>query len=200
MVDDVRVTWQGKTEVFHFHRQQRPPVEGRGHLCLADFIAPESSKRSDALGGFAVTAGREIHLLAAEFERQHDDYSSIIVKILGDRLAEATAEWLHAKVRRELWGYAADEVVSMEDIFAMRYRGTRPAHGYPACPDHRERLALWRMLDVEKEIGAGLTESCMMTPPCSVSGLMFAHPESRYFSVGPVGDDQLADYERRRGR
>ena len=178
-------------------RQQQQQPEGRAHRSLADFLAPRGSGRLDHVGAFAVTAGIGADALAAEYERDHDDYRAIMVQALADRLAEAAAEYLHAEARRQ-WGYGADENLSHEDLLRERYRGIRPAFGYPACPDHSGKLALWDLLE-PGAIGMGLTESAAMTPAASVSGLYLAHPEAHYFSVGRIGADQLEDYARRKG-
>ena len=178
-------------------RQQEPQPEGRAHRSLADFVAPLGSGRLDHVGAFAVTAGVGADALAAEYERDHDDYHAIMVQALADRLAEAAAEYLHAEARRR-WGYGAGERLTHEDLLRERYRGIRPAFGYPACPDHSGKLALWDLLE-PGEIGMGLTESAAMTPAASVSGLYLAHPEAHYFSVGRIGPDQVEDYARRKG-
>ncbi len=178
-------------------RQQEPQPEGRAHRSLADFVAPRGSGRLDHIGAFAVTAGVGADALAAEYERDHDDYHAIMVQALADRLAEAAAEYLHAEARRR-WGYGANERLTHEDLLRERYRGIRPAFGYPACPDHSGKLALWDLLE-PGAIGMGLTESAAMTPAASVSGLYLAHPEAHYFSVGRIGADQVEDYARRRG-
>ncbi len=169
----------------------------RANLALADFVAPPGV--ADYVGAFAVTAGDGVEARAAAFEAAHDDYSAIMVKALGDRLAEALAERLHEHVRRELWGYAPDERLSNAELIAEAYRGIRPAPGYPACPDHSEKQTLFRLLDAEAHTGMGLTESCAMTPAASVSGLYFAHPQARYFGLGRIDRDQLRDYARRKG-
>ena len=175
---------------FCFLRQQADHGDGRPNRCLADYAAPEG----DHLGAFAVS----IHgadELAARYESEHDDYHAIIVKALADRLAEAFAEWLHLQVRRA-W-YAPGEQLSDEDLLRERFRGIRPAFGYPACPDHSEKAKLFALLGAESA-GLGLTESFAMTPAAAVSGLYLAHPQARYFAVGRIGDDQLADYARRK--
>lgn len=182
-----------------FLRQQRQKTEQSPYLSLADFIAPQQSGRKDWVGAFVVTAGHEVDDYAKIFEQQHDDYSSIMAKALGDRIAEALAEFMHKKVR-EMWGYeAADLVISIEDLIKEKYRGIRPAPGYPACPDHSEKTKIWKLLDVEKRTGVKLTESFAMTPASSVSGLYFAHPEAQYFRVGEIQQDQLLDYAGRKG-
>ncbi|MEN8162461.1 MAG: vitamin B12 dependent-methionine synthase activation domain-containing protein, partial [Myxococcota bacterium] len=164
---------------------------------LADFVAPRSDGVLDSIGAFAVTGGIGAEALASRYEREHDDYHAIMTKALADRLAEAFAEYLHAEARQQ-WGYGRDERLDNEDLIAERYRGIRPAFGYPACPDHEEKHRLFRLLGAEA-LGLGLTESCAMTPAASVSGLYFAHPEARYFSVGRIGRDQVADYAKRKG-
>jgi 5-methyltetrahydrofolate--homocysteine methyltransferase len=183
----------------HHLRQQRVLPNDLPNLCLADFIAPRDSGVPDYIGAFAVTTGLGIDRHVAEFERAHDDYNAIILKALADRLAEACAEYMHAKVRRELWGYAGDEKLGNDQLIAEAYRGIRPAPGYPACPDHMEKSTLWRLLDVAGTTGIELTESFAMLPAASVSGWYFAHPEAKYFRVGKIGRDQVEDYARRRG-
>ena len=180
-------------------RQQRSKPEGQPQNCLADYVAPASSGLDDFIGAFAVTAGIGIDEHVERFERAHDDYSAIILKALADRLAEASAEYLHERVRRELWGYATDEQLSNDELIAEQYRGIRPAPGYPACPDHTEKGKLWDMLDVDSSIGLSLTESYAMVPTAAVSGWYFAHPDARYFSVGKIDRDQLESYAARKG-
>jgi 5-methyltetrahydrofolate--homocysteine methyltransferase len=182
---------------FSMLRQQEETPDGRPHRSLADFIAPRESGVVDYLGAFALTAGLGADELVRAFEREHNDYDAIIVKALADRLAEAFAEYLHARVRRE-WGYGVEERFSTEDLVAERYRGIRPAFGYPACPDHSEKRKLFDLLGAEA-VGIELTESCAMSPAASVSGLYFAHPDATYFSVGRLGRDQVEDYARRKG-
>jgi 5-methyltetrahydrofolate--homocysteine methyltransferase len=182
---------------FPMLRQQEQMPDGKPNVSLADLIAPVGSGRTDYIGAFAVTAGLNADTLVAEYERNNDDYNAIIVKALADRLAEAFAEYLHARVRRE-WGYGASEQLTSEDLIAERYRGIRPAFGYPACPDHSEKRRLFSLLRAERA-GMRLTESCAMTPAASVSGLYFAHPEAAYFTVGRIGRDQVEDYARRQG-
>jgi 5-methyltetrahydrofolate--homocysteine methyltransferase len=179
-------------------RQQFEKQPGRPNLCLADFVAPRESKKADWVGAFAVTAGFGQDALVAGFEKDNDDYSAILAKALADRLAEALAERLHERVRRELWGYAPEEHLDNAALVAERYRGIRPAPGYPACPEHTEKRTLFDLLDVPA-IGMTLTESCAMLPTASVAGWYFAHPESQYFGVGKVGRDQVADYAGRKG-
>ena len=180
-------------------RQQRKPSPGRPNLALADFIAPLDSGRQDWLGAFVVTAGAGIEAKALEFERANDDYGSILVKALGDRLAEAFAERMHERVRREFWGYAPEERFTNVDLIGEHYRGIRPAPGYPACPDHTEKRTLFKLLDAERAAGVSLTESCAMLPASSVSGWYFAHPEAAYFGVARIERDQAEDYARRKG-
>jgi 5-methyltetrahydrofolate--homocysteine methyltransferase len=182
----------------HFLRQQVQKREGRANDCLADFVAPKGSK-PDWVGGFAVTTGHGIEKHLARFKAAHDDYNDILLKALADRLAEAFAERMHERVRKEFWGYAADENLTNEELIKERYSGIRPAPGYPACPDHSEKPELFRLLDAEAEAGIKLTESFAMIPTAAVSGFYFAHPEVHYFGVGKVGEDQVADYATRRG-
>jgi 5-methyltetrahydrofolate--homocysteine methyltransferase len=179
---------------FHTLRQQNAKEAGRPNFALADFVA----SKEDYLGLFAVTTGLGGDERLKAFEKNGDDYNSIMFKALADRLAEAFAEHLHERVRKEFWGYAADETLSNEELVKEKYRGTRPAPGYPACPDHREKIDIFRVLDAGS-IGMALTESLAMTPASSVSGFYFSHPASQYFTVGKIGDDQLADLAARRG-
>jgi 5-methyltetrahydrofolate--homocysteine methyltransferase len=188
-----------KIAVLHTLRQQMARDGNRANLALADFIAPKDSGVADYVGGFAVTAGIGEEDAARRFERANDDYSKIMVKALADRLAEAFAEALHKKVRRELWAYAPNEKLTNEQLIAEDYAGIRPAPGYPAQPDHTEKRSLFKLLDAEKATGLKLTESCAMWPAAAVSGLYFSHPESRYFGVGKIGRDQVRDYAARKG-
>ncbi|MFZ5609621.1 MAG: vitamin B12 dependent-methionine synthase activation domain-containing protein, partial [Pseudomonadota bacterium] len=183
----------------HFLRQQFTKRAGRPNQCLADFIAPRESGKADYLGGFVVTAGHGIEARLAAFKAAHDDYGEILLKALADRLAEALAERLHERVRREFWGYAPDEALSNEAIIGEKYRGIRPAPGYPACPDHSAKPALFQLLEAEKNAGVQLTESFAMVPTAAVSGYYFAHPQAAYFGVARIGRDQVEDYARRRG-
>jgi len=180
-------------------RQQKQLNPGAHHKCLADYIAPAETGLTDFLGAFAVTAGIGVDERAAQFEAEHDDYSAILLKALADRLAEALAEQLHERVRRDDWGYAADEQLDNQALIAERYRGIRPAPGYPACPDHSQKRTLWELLDVEQRIGLRLTESYAMYPTAAVSGWYFAHPDARYFLLGEIARDQVVDYAERRG-
>ncbi|MEW6543264.1 MAG: methionine synthase [Nitrospirota bacterium] len=182
----------------HTLRQQTEKPEGQPNLALADFIAPRSTGRADYLGAFAVTAGIGLEALCARFEREHDDYNSIMAKALADRLAEASAEWLHGQARAD-WGYGIGETLSNEDLIRERYRGIRPAPGYPACPDHTEKRLLFDLLQAEKEADISLTETFAMQPASSVCGFYFAHPQAKYFAVGKIGRDQAADYAKRKG-
>ncbi len=191
---------EGELASFQMLRQQMRRRGGeRANLCLADFIAPRESGTLDYMGGFAVNAGIGVDELVADFERAQDDYQAILLKALADRLAEAFAERMHERVRREFWGYAPDEALSNEELIAERYRGIRPAPGYPACPDHTEKRTLFRLLRAEENAGLQLTESCAMTPASAVSGLYFAHADARYFGVGRIERDQVEDYARRKG-
>jgi len=197
---------------FHFLRQQIVKEDGTSNWCLADFVAPREGRHvagpnirdggtpslPDHLGAFAVTTGHGIDELVKKFKADHDDYNAIMAEALADRLAEAFAEFLHRRVREE-WGYGKTEKLTTEDLIGEKYRGIRPAAGYPACPDHTEKEILWKLLEVEKNTGIQLTESCAMWPASSVSGLYFAHPESKYFAVGKLGRDQVLDYHLRKG-
>jgi 5-methyltetrahydrofolate--homocysteine methyltransferase len=196
--DDVDVFLTGgKATRLHFLRQQREKQEENFHFCLADFVADQNQGK-DFIGGFAVTAGQEITQIATEYEKDKDDYNSILAKALGDRIAEGLAEYVHKKVR-EMWGYESPSPVSIEELLKETYRGIRPAPGYPACPDHTEKLTLWQLLDVKKNIGVTLTENLAMDPASSVSGYYFGHPDAKYFRVGQLGKDQVVDYAKRKG-
>jgi 5-methyltetrahydrofolate--homocysteine methyltransferase len=181
--------------VVHCLRQQTKKASDRHNLCLADFVAPQGVR--DYLGLFAVTAGIGCDAHVARFEAAHDDYSAIMLKALADRLAEAFAELMHERVRKEFWGYAAEEALAAEALIAEQYRGIRPAPGYPACPDHTEKGPLFELLDAPA-VGITLTESYAMWPPAAVSGFYFSHPSSQYFAVGKIGRDQAQDYARRK--
>ena len=201
--DDVRVfadddRQQELLRLCHL-RQQRSKPDGQSHDCLADFVAPQDSGIEDFIGGFAVTAGIGIDKHVARFEADHDDYSSIILKALADRLAEALAEYLHQQVRTEYWAYDANEKLTSDDLIAEAYRGIRPAPGYPACPDHTEKGKLWQLLEVESAIDLRLTESYAMFPTAAVSGFYFSHPDSKYFSVGKISRDQVESFAERKG-
>jgi 5-methyltetrahydrofolate--homocysteine methyltransferase len=191
------VARSGERMRFNMLRQQQTKTEPGPHLSLSDFVAPLSTGLVDYVGGFAVTAGLGCDELARGYERQLDDYSAIVVKALADRLAEALAEMLHQRARRD-WGYGADEKLSPAELIEERYRGIRPAFGYPACPDHTEKRKLFNLLQAEAQ-SMSLTESCAMLPAASVSGLYFAHPQARYFNVGKLGRDQVVAYATRKG-
>jgi 5-methyltetrahydrofolate--homocysteine methyltransferase len=196
--DDIKVFSENKREVatiFRFLRNQEQKVKGVPNLSLSDFIAPESTGLTDNIGSFVVAAALDNESLAGF---KDDDYSVIMIRILSDRIAEAAAELLHEKIRREYWGYSADENLTPEDLFRLKFRGIRPAPGYPACPDHTEKRVIFDLLDAEKLIGVGLTENYAMIPPASVSGYIFAHPASSYFNIGKIGRDQLTDYASRK--
>lgn len=179
-------------------RQQSQKTAGAPNIALADFIAPKDSGKTDYMGAFCVTTGFGVDEWAEEFEKNLDDYNSIMVKALADRLAEAFAEYLHEKVRKEIWGYATGEVLTAEELIDESYKGIRPAPGYPACPDHLEKPTIWKLLNVEQEIGVKLTESMAMWPASSVSGYYFGNPESKYFGLGKIKEDQVIDYAKRR--
>jgi 5-methyltetrahydrofolate--homocysteine methyltransferase len=183
----------------HHLRQQKGKAQDQAQLCLADFVAPAHNGRPDYIGAFAVTAGVGIDARVAAFEAAHDDYSSIMLKALADRLAEALAERMHERVRHEWWGYAADETLDGAGLIREEYRGIRPAPGYPACPDHTEKATLWAMLDPQRNAGIRLTESFAMFPTAAVSGFYFSHPQAHYFGVGKIDRDQVASYAQRKG-
>ena len=201
--DDIAVyTDESRTETLatlHHLRQQVEKPNGKPNMSLADFIAPVTSGVPDYIGGFCVTTGHGVDEQVAEYAKNHDDYNSIMLKALADRLAEAFAEQLHRMVRRELWGYAPDEQLSNEELIRERYRGIRPAPGYPACPDHTEKATLFELLDAPNSCGVRLSESFAMSPAAAVSGFYYSHPEAAYFAVGKIGRDQLEDIARRKG-
>jgi 5-methyltetrahydrofolate--homocysteine methyltransferase len=188
-----------RLEVLHTLRQQVSRERDTPNLALADFVAPKESGKPDYVGGFAVTTGIGEDAIAARFKDDKDDYSAILLSALADRLAEAFAERLHQRVRKEFWGYAADESFSNSELIGEAYRGIRPAPGYPAQPDHTEKGTLFRLLDAEAKAGVKLTESYAMWPGSSVSGLYIGHPDARYFGVGKIERDQVEDYARRKG-
>jgi 5-methyltetrahydrofolate--homocysteine methyltransferase len=194
--DDTR---EQEIDRVHFLRQQMIRSGERPNQCLADFVAPRTSGAPDYIGGFVVTAGHGVEEKAASFKEAHDDYSAIMVQALADRLAEAFAEVMHERVRKEFWGYASAESLSNEDLIGEAYQGIRPAPGYPACPDHTEKPALFKLLEAEARTGVGLTESCAMWPSAAVSGYYFSHPESSYFGIGKIERDQVEDYAARKG-
>ncbi|WP_452231939.1 methionine synthase [Lacinutrix sp. MEBiC02595] len=197
--DDIEVeASQEKTLNFLTLRQQSRKAAGKPNIALADFIAPKETGREDYMGAFCVSTGFGTAELAKQFEDAHDDYNSIMIKALADRLAEAFAEYLHKKVRTDYWSYAHNENLSNQDLIKETYKGIRPAPGYPACPDHLEKQTIWKLLNVEEAIGVQLTESLAMWPAASVSGYYFANPEARYFGLGKIKEDQLEDYAKRR--
>ena len=197
--DDIQLTTDNEQPItFLTLRQQSQKTAGAPNIALADFIAPLESGIQDYMGCFCVTTGFGVEEKATAFEKALDDYNSILIKALGDRLAEAFAEFLHLKVRKEIWGYASDEKLSNQELIAENYNGIRPAPGYPACPDHLEKPTIWKLLQVEEAIGVRLTESMAMWPASSVSGYYFAHPESKYFGLGKIKNDQVEDYSKRR--
>jgi 5-methyltetrahydrofolate--homocysteine methyltransferase len=201
--DDIRLFTNEARDVplttLHTLRQQMHRREDRANLALADFVAPLDTSLPDYVGAFAVTAGIGEDAIADRFKGANDDYSSILVKALADRLAEALAERLHQRVRMQFWGYAPDEAFGNAELIAEAYRGIRPAPGYPAQPDHSEKATLFGLLDCERAIGVKLTESFAMWPGASVCGLYFSHPQSRYFGIGKIEQDQVADYAARKG-
>jgi 5-methyltetrahydrofolate--homocysteine methyltransferase len=201
--DDVKLFADGKGDqpfaTLHFLRQQNKKAQGLPNFSLADFIAPVDSGKCDYIGMFAVTAGIGLEKLVERYKAAHDDYSEIMVKALADRLAEAFAECLHEKVRKEYWGYAQDEQLSNDELIAEKYSGIRPAPGYPACPDHTEKRTIFEILEAEREAGIRLTESFAMYPAASVSGYYFSHPEARYFGLGKIDKDQVEEYAERKG-
>ncbi|PHR89026.1 MAG: methionine synthase [Leeuwenhoekiella sp.] len=201
--DDIEVVTSGAGEnqekfIFRTLRQQSKKASGKPNIALADFIAPKETGKTDYMGCFCVTAGFGTQELAEKYEAEHDDYNSIMVKALADRLAEAFAEYLHERVRKQHWGYASDEELSNDELIKEAYKGIRPAPGYPACPDHLEKLTIWDVLDVKERIGVELTESLAMWPAASVSGYYFAHPEARYFGLGKIKMDQVEDFAKRK--
>ncbi len=198
--DDIQLYDEKGNELEKFLtlRQQAQKTKGAPNIALADFIAPKDNGKTDYMGAFCVTTGFGVDEWADEYRDNLDDYNSIMVKALADRLAEAFAEYLHEKVRKEIWGYAADEALTKEALIEETYKGIRPAPGYPACPDHLEKPTIWKLLNVEKEIGVTLTESMAMWPASSVSGYYFGNPESRYFGLGKIKEDQVIDYAKRR--
>ncbi len=197
--DDVKILSDDSKDVaavFRFLRNQEKKEKGVPNLSLSDYIAPEKTGLIDYIGAFCATAEIDKHAFSRFAD---DDYGTIMIRILSDRFAEAATEWLHEKVRKEIWGYASDEKLSMEDMLKLKYRGIRPAPGYPACPDHTEKGVLFDLISAQKNIGVNLTESFAMVPPASVSGYFFAHPGSAYFNIGKIGRDQLEDYALRKG-
>ncbi|AGC76945.1 5-methyltetrahydrofolate--homocysteine methyltransferase [Nonlabens dokdonensis] len=196
--DDIKVT-SDQEYIFRTLRQQSKKAAGKPNIALADFIAPQSIDKQDYIGAFCVTTGFGVAEKAKEFEKDHDDYNSIMLKALADRFAEALAEYLHLRIRKEFWGYASDENLANDSLIKEEYKGIRPAPGYPACPDHLEKLTIWELLDVEKHTGVTLTDSLAMWPAASVSGYYIGHPEAKYFGLGKIKEDQVADYANRKG-
>ena len=201
--DDIEIKYEEdseeKTKVFRTLRQQLDKHKGKPNFALSDFVAPKESGIQDYMGAFCVTTGFGTEELAKKFEADHDDYNSIMIKALADRLAEAFAEYLHKKIRREDWGYAPEENLSNDELIKESYKGIRPAPGYPACPDHLEKISIWEVLKVEERIGVNLTESLAMWPAASVSGYYFANPEAKYFGLGKIKEDQVRDFAERKG-
>ena len=195
---DIILSGDYKGNAIHQLRQQGKKGAGISNISLSDFVAPIDSGKQDYIGAFAVTAGIGIEKLIENFEKDHDDYQVILVKAIADRLAEAFAELMHAKVRRDYWGYATDEQLSNEELIKESYQGIRPAPGYPACPDHTEKAIIWDLLEAEKRTGISLTESYAMYPASSVSGLYFSHPDSKYFGLGKIYEDQIKSYSERK--
>jgi 5-methyltetrahydrofolate--homocysteine methyltransferase len=201
--DDITVygsdSCDSELATLHHIRQQTDKPNGKPNLSLADFIAPADSGKTDYIGGFAVTAGLGVEELAKQYEDAGDDYNAIMVKALADRFAEALAEQMHQQVRKNFWGYQPDESLTNEELIKERYVGIRPAPGYPACPDHTEKAALFKLLQATDNIGISLTEHFAMTPAASVSGFYFSHPESQYFATGKIGKDQIDSLAARKG-
>lgn len=199
--DDIQVYDEDGHElgIFRTLRQQSKKAKNKPQLALADYVMPRDTGKQDYVGAFCVTTGFGVEERAKEFEQNHDDYNSIMLKALADRLAEAFAEYLHERVRKDYWGYSSDETFKNEELIREKYRGIRPAPGYPACPDHLEKETIWELLEVEENIGVSLTESLAMWPASSVSGYYLGHPEARYFGLGKIKEDQVRDYAERKG-
>lgn len=197
--DSVLLKTETGETAFHFLRQQRKMSEGIPNLCLSDFVAPKTTHKKDYMGGFVVSAGFGVEAKAAAFDKALDDYNSILVKALADRLAEASAEYMHYKVRTQYWGYAPEEKADINTLIKENYQGIRPAPGYPACPEHSEKITLFELLQAQESIGVRLTDSFAMFPAASVSGFYFSHPQSKYFAVGKLSKDQVEDYAQRKG-
>jgi 5-methyltetrahydrofolate--homocysteine methyltransferase len=198
--DSIKLFDDSGSEIQELHclRQQTKKADGLPYYSLSDFIAPVDSNKEDYMGAFAVTTGLGIEKWVKHFEDSHDDYSAILLKSLADRLAEAFAERLHERIRKEFWAYDSNESLENQELIKEKYRGIRPAPGYPACPEHSEKVKLFEMLDVEKQLGIKLTESYAMYPAASVSGWYFAHPKSKYFGINTINDDQLENYASRK--
>ena len=201
--DDIEIyTDDSRTEVlatFHHLRQQGLKQNDKAYLCQSYFLAPKDSVVKDYMGSIAVTGGAGLDDIVQQYEADHNDYKSIMIKVIADRLAEGFAERMHERVRKEFWGYDPDENLTNDEIIHIKYRGIRPAPGYPACPDHSEKPLLFKLLNVQKEIGITLTESNAMHPASSVCGHYFAHPQASYFSLGKIAKDQVTDYAKRKG-
>jgi len=198
-VSPCSIEGQGTNFIFRTLRQQSRKAKGKPNLALADFIAPKESGLQDYIGAFCVSTGFGTAQRAKEFEEALDDYSSIMIKALADRLAEAFAEYLHREVRTKHWGYDMSETLDNSALIKEEYRGVRPAPGYPACPDHLEKETIWELLKVKENIGVTLTDSLAMWPAASVSGYYFGHPEARYFGLGKIKQDQVKDFADRKG-
>ena len=196
--DDIIVKAPNCSYLLYCLRQQVDKGTKKPAMCLSDFIAPVNSGKEDWIGAFAVSAGFGTEKIAKKFKSNNDDYSAIMIKILADRLAEAFAEYLHELVRKDYWGYSPDESLDVDQMIREKYQGIRPAPGYPACPDHTEKVTLFEMLNVIENTGISLTESYAMMPAASVSGWYFSNPESKYFSLGKIQKDQLVDYAGRK--
>ena len=197
--DDIEIKSENGDFTFRTLRQQLKKHASKPNFALSDFVAPKESGIQDYIGCFCVTTGFGTKELAEAYEKDLDDYNSIMVKALADRLAEAFAEYLHLKVRKEDWGYAGEEQLTNAELIKEEYKGIRPAPGYPACPDHLEKLTIWEVLKVKETIGVELTESLAMWPAASVSGYYFANPEARYFGLGKIKEDQVQDFAQRKG-
>ena len=199
--DDILLKNDSDTEgvVLHNLRQQNQKAPGQPNYCLSDFIAPKETGMTDYIGGFATTAGIGIEKWVEKFEKELDDFNAILLKSLADRFAEAFAERMHERVRKEFWGYDTSEILDTEQLIEEEYKGIRPAPGYPACPDHTEKATLWELLKPEENAGITLTESFAMYPTAAVSGWYFAHPDSKYFGLGQISKDQVEDYSERKG-
>lgn len=198
--DDIEIALNEKEKFFsHTLRQQTLKGNEKANLALSDFIAPLDCGKQDYIGAFCVTAGLGVEELSNYYSTKNDDYNAIMVKLVADRLAEATAEYIHHIVRKEYWGYAPNEAINMENFIRENYTGIRPAPGYPACPDHTEKQTIWKLLDVERNIGVSLTESMVMYPAASVSGYLFAHPNAKYFGIGKISEEQITDFSKRKG-
>ncbi len=201
--DDIEVytndTRKGLLTTLHSLRQQTQKPPGQPNFALADFLAPKETHKQDYIGAFAVATGFGMEDRIKLFQNDHDDYNVIMLKALADRLAEAFAERLHQRVRKEFWGYDTNETLKNDDLIAEKYQGIRPAPGYPACPDHTEKPLIWDLLKVEENTGITLTESNAMYPTAAVSGIYYSHPDSRYFGLGKINKDQVQDYAHRKG-